>query len=85
MSDCDLKAQLASAVAVARIEHQLRERAEKQLAEANQEIGSQRATIKSLCDRLDKIHGIATRSGLMSMRLTEIAEWSGGFAPAPRG
>jgi chromosome segregation ATPase len=68
-----------------KVERELRERAERQLAEANQEIGSQRATIKSLCDRLDKIHGIATRSGLMAMRLTEIAEWSGGFAPAPKG
>lgn len=80
-----LRAELARAQTVAKVRTEQAERAERELAEANREIGSQRATIRSLCDRLDKIHRIAIRPGSMKARLAEIAEWSGGFAPEPKG
>jgi hypothetical protein len=78
-----LRRDLALATARAKVMTERAETAERDLAEANRRIGEQTATIKSLCDRLERIHRIATRSGPMRARLSEIEGYSGGFAQIP--
>lgn len=63
--------------------YEFRKRAER----AKQTAAEQAATIQVLCDRLDRIHQIATSKwGMTNMsfdKVRKISELSGGFAPIP--